>query len=772
MKTTIRRAAAAAVAMTVLLAGSSGCASSSPKTAQVTMSEEEILSTLSYKATEVDIPDDVVLGGTTYFVGDTYYTAVGRERPSGGATIKSVVFTAFDEEEVKFSTVLLENADDPGAECSLLAFTVTEDGTAYVACSYGGSTLLFTVSPAGEELSRRDMTAALEGRQVTGMVTLPTGEFVFSANNADAVVTDSQGELVFSAQSKDGANPNNIMGSDVFLNSRGEPVISYGYMNLSEGDFQVKAVPVDMKKRKFGKQLSLEGSGSFFSGRGDYLYYESNDTGIVGVYADGKTENVINLLNIGVDPSVATGFTACKDGSFLLNISDYTDERQRYLMRVTPAEGTSERTVLNLACFELPFDYQSKIAEFNRTNDEYLVVAASYSDGSDSDEDAALTEFNNQLISGNIPDIVLLNEEMPIDSYIRKNMFTDLYPFMDEDSEVSRDSYLENVLKSCEKDGKLYSIYPTFYITTFGVRRSVAGEDGLLTMDRAEELVAGLSPDAKLTIDMSRDDALKNAMDFCGCIDFGNGTCDFDNDEFKRLLNVLKDIPVQRPQVDSVEKGRAWLDNKALVERYFIIALNYYRDNMKLLFGDDISFVSFPTVKPAANAVIVPSERMAISSKCEDKEGAWEFVKFALTDNLLVQQQGYTDEEGVDHRVEGDYYCYCIGGFPTVKEEFDRLVEYALTPAHEYESDGTYVLKEETTTFAGAEVKLETMSEADVKLHTDLIASTTHISRINNRIYSIIEEEAKAFFDGASTVDQCAANIQSRVSLYLDEQYN
>ncbi len=82
------------------------------------------------------------------------------------------------------------------------------------------------------------------------------------------------------------------------------------------------------------------------------------------------------------------------------------------------------------------------------------------------------------------------------------------------------------------------------------------------------------------------------------------------------------------------------------------------------------------------------------------------------------------------------------------------------------------MLKEETTTFAGAEVKLETMSEADVKLHTDLTASTTHISRINNRIYAIIEEEAKAFFDGASTVDQCAANIQSRVSLYLDEQYN
>ena len=52
----------------------------------------------------------------------------------------------------------------------------------------------------------------------------------------------------------------------------------------------------------------------------------------------------------------------------------------------------------------------------------------------------------------------------------------------------------------------------------------------------------------------------------------------------------------------------------------------------------------------------------------------------------------------------------------------------------------------------------------------DLIDSTHSVYSFDENILSIVSEECAAYFSGAKTIDETAALIQNRVSLYMAEQ--
>jgi nucleoside-specific outer membrane channel protein Tsx len=65
---------------------------------------------------------------------------------------------------------------------------------------------------------------------------------------------------------------------------------------------------------------------------------------------------------------------------------------------------------------------------------------------------------------------------MQYGNYVRKGMFADLYPFIDNDSDYSREDFSQPILKAFETDGKLYSIAPAFEFDTLVGKTSIFGE--------------------------------------------------------------------------------------------------------------------------------------------------------------------------------------------------------------------------------------------------------------------------------------------------------
>ena len=69
------------------------------------------------------------------------------------------------------------------------------------------------------------------------------------------------------------------------------------------------------------------------------------------------------------------------------------------------------------------------------------------------------------------------------------------------------------------------------------------------------------------------------------------------------------------------------------------------------------------------------------------------------------------------------------------------------------------------------EIKSSPLTQEDVDMLIDYFSSVTRLSRYDQSINDIINEETALFFDGTKSVDETASIIQSRASIYMSEQY-
>ena len=65
----------------------------------------------------------------------------------------------------------------------------------------------------------------------------------------------------------------------------------------------------------------------------------------------------------------------------------------------------------------------------------------------------------------------------------------------------------------------------------------------------------------------------------------------------------------------------------------------------------------------------------------------------------------------------------------------------------------------------------ETITDADEAKFMELLNSITVLEGMDKPLEDILCEEADVYFAGGCTAQQAAKNIQSRASLYLQEQY-
>ena len=90
----------------------------------------------------------------------------------------------------------------------------------------------------------------------------------------------------------------------------------------------------------------------------------------------------------------------------------------------------------------------------------------------------------------------------------------------------------------------------------------------------------------------------------------------------------------------------------------------------------------------------------------------------------------------------------------------------------EAEADGTVKprLRYGAVSSSGKSVNIYTATSEEVAQVMALLHTTTQMAEYDQRIMDIVNEEAAAFFAGQNSAAQAAAIIQSRVSIYVNEQ--
>ncbi len=126
-------------------------------------------------------------------------------------------------------------------------------------------------------------------------------------------------------------------------------------------------------------------------------------------------------------------------------------------------------------------------------SDVYVDYQIGMQEGSSTTRDDALKKLNTEIMSGEGPDILIL-DGLPIDSYVEKGILKDLGPLLSE--MTGSDALFENITDAFIKDGKLYYIPAQVSLAAVaGHEKDVAGIKDLASFADAVEMLRRENPE-------------------------------------------------------------------------------------------------------------------------------------------------------------------------------------------------------------------------------------------------------------------------------------
>lgn len=446
--------------------------------------------------------------------------------------------------------------------------------------------------------------------------------------------------------------------------------------------------------------------------------------------------------------------------SFLQNAQPYgdgfviMDECALYLLEPGIVKP---KTVLTLVALSplVGMSVERGIRQFNQLGEDYFVevedLFAAYSSRQD-----AVNALNTRIVAGQGPDLIYFGGSSPID-YSSSGYLADIYELIDADPDLSRDDF--QCLKAMETQGGLYTVTPEFYVDSFVGLSSVFGERTGWTFDEYFAMESQRSEDRPMICNISPESFLEHsAMSYIPkAVDWQNYTCDFDNEEFISIIKAAGRVKAATPSLDMDYMTET--PEILLTEDIYVIMdmsnMNSFVNAEKNI-GQDLCFIGWPSPDGENTSCLIPMGSIGMSAVSEKRGGAWEFIKYIITDPDLQD------------RAAGQM-------FPISKRAMDDKFYGMLNPLHEFE--GKEIVPAENGGFY-ADGQFYDMSydntpkitQKQIDKITALLNSLERNTSSDRMILDIVLEEASAFFAGDRSAEDTARLIQSRVAIYVAEK--
>lgn len=587
-------------------------------------------------------------------------------------------------------------------------------------------------------------------------------------------------------------------------------VVGVSYYNYDEAKHEESGQcfqEIDMTTGQLkGDKVNLPNDAyNFYPGDDVYdIYYDYNGN-IYGYKFDTDTkEKVVDWMDCDINSNNLNGFSVLPDGrvaAFEQSYDEQTQKQNRQLIVLTRVDAASvvNKTVLTFACMYLDWNMRDAIVKFNRSSNTHRIVVRDYSEyNTDDDYTAGIQKLNTEMLSGKLPDMIDVDTyNMPIEQYAAKGFLTDLYELMDADPEMSRDSFVQPLLKALESaDGKLYQLPQTFAIDTAIALDKVVGEYDTWNLAAVKDAMTKLQDGATVfEVYRTKFDILASCIsrNIDAFVDWENGAAHFDSDEFKALLEFANSFPAEYnwenaddEQMDSDQNRMN--SGKQLLSSFYVSSLE---DILYQLTGYNgkVKFVGYPSETGTSNHSFQINGSIAISSTCADKTAAWGFMKQFLNEEYQSSYQ--------------------IWSFPVNQAAFDAKLKEMMTEEYQtddngnvmkddngnpirvpkitYYTDGNGTMTGYSTGNGGVavmqattdgsvemgengEVNVYAMTQEQADEILGLINATTAVYGYDESIMGIITDEAAPYFAGEKSLDDTVSMIQSRVNLYVAEQ--
>ena len=657
------------------------------------------------------------------------------------------------------------------------------------------SACLMHIAADGSTIANVDLSAASDssseednmGSNISSFAVDAAGN-LYASDYTNVYVLDAEGKLLFKL---DGSE---YGGSLCQLKADQVGVLWYNYVDTTDvtADSSENGryfVPIDLEAKAWGeKQKMPVNTWTVYPGDDTYDFYYDNNSNIYGYsFATDSKDKLVDWMACDVDTNNMYNTAILSDGRVAGLTQEYTGDTTVYQLIVlhrVDASEVKEKTVLTLACLGLDWNLRSQIVEYNKSNGQYRINVIDYSEyATDDDYNAGVTKLTTEIISGSVPDL-FLTSSLPVDKYAAKGVIADLYTFMDQDSTMTRDYFVPQVLKALEKDGKLYELPNSFAVQTAFVLSSIAEQYDVWNVAAVQDAMTQLQDGATVFSDgWTKTQVLSNCLsrNLSAFVDWTTGECSFDSEAFQQLLAFCNSFPDEVSSDDTIAyadtaestvDAAEWESDAAriasgtqLMAITSIYDFSDYIYNTYSLNGK-ITFTGYPTEDGKSGNSFYINCPLAISSTTKYPDAAWDFVK------TMIQK---TTEDSDN-----------LYAFPISQAKFDEKLTDAMTEEYQLDENGEQVdwdgdgqpdlvSKGSYEVLGGSSddynwQPVYALTQADVDQILGLIDATTGVYDYDTEILDIVSQEVSAYFAGDKDVKATADMIQSRVNLYVQEQ--
>lgn len=517
---------------------------------------------------------------------------------------------------------------------------------------------------------------------------------------------------------------------------------------------------VDLDTGIFSDKAKLPGSSweySIYSGIG-YDLYLVNSYGVFGYnVGDEERTQLMNYVDSDLGIYSVYNLLAINEKEFWGTYDDmetYATQIGRF-SKVNP-EDVKDKTTIVLACTGLDWSLRTQVVKFNKSNEKYRITIQDYSSiyGSDTDYTAGINRLNADIVSGKVPDILVLSTDMPIDSYISKGLFEDIKPYIEKDESLDINNFMPNIMEAFSVEGKMYRLVPSYLISTIIAKTSDVGEERGWTVQDVNDLMASKPEGTQFLTLVDRNTMMIYCMNLAGnqFIDWETGKCNFNSDSFIEMLDFLNQFPEETDSSVYTDDywehyDSLWREGKVIAQLYTVSNFRDFNYVSKGSFGEPVTMIGFPSSNEDGSA-IMPYMQLAMSAKSSNKEGAWEFLRYFLSD---------------EYQNEINY------GFPVSIKRLDELAEKATKKSTYTDENGNEVETDDYYYIDGVELIIEPMTKEETEKFKETLYSFTQVYNYDENLIQIIQEESASFFNGQKKAEDVAGIIQSRVQIYVNE---
>lgn len=480
----------------------------------------------------------------------------------------------------------------------------------------------------------------------------------------------------------------------------------------------------------------------------------------------GDSRRLFNWLSCGVDAGSLSNVQFLPGDIIRAVSNEYSAEDESNTTELVeislkPVYAGEEKAVLTLGCLEADSELVNALKDFNRSSENSCIELREYYREYDFLEDGQEQRLLDGLVAGDIPDILIL-DGLNHRLIAARGLLADIAPYLDADAVLSREAFFENVLASCEKDGRLYALADGFSVDTVMADASKAGDEPGWSYEQYNEVLAsmpaGCQPFERY---VTCEEILRSllSVELDSYIDYGSLTADFVNDSFIGLLRFSAGFP-RSFDWDSYE----WTDaditeyringGRQMLMRTTLLSVEEVYFN-SIYFNGNGSYKGYPSADGSVGSAMTLHRLCAIGEGSEHKDEAWRFISGLISDD-----------------------SHNSWGFPALKSRFLESMEQFSVPQYLSDEENQPILTEDGEQIELAQGHMGTvlgvrgfyaLSEVNRERFEKALDSCTKLKCGDNQITELIIEALGPWFEGRMDAETAAAQVETQVGSWLSQ---